>query len=417
MKKITNKKKIFWLVVLCSIVYVISYVTRINYAAVLVEVVDSEGYSKVAASMALTGLFITYAVGQLLNGYLGDKIKPEKMVLAGLLLAAGMNLLMPLCTTVTQMTVVWCINGFAQSMLWPPIVKIMTSRLTNEMYKKTVIYVGWGSSIGTIVVYSMAPVVLISFPWRAVFFIAAALAIVMAVIWALTIHKIQPDTEIDPGHDPSAVQVGKSHVPFTKKAIYIIVLSMVGIAMQGALRDGIATWMPSFVSEVFSADNSTAILTGVALPILSMIVSALTSWINRKWLKNEGLCAGVMFVVCVVSSVALYFTRSASPVAAVAFLALANAASHGINLIYTCLILPIFHRFGKISFMSGLLNSATYVGSSLSMYGIAFITESFGWNMTILTWLLVSVVGAVACFSTIGALDSFKKEDPTLENA
>ena len=74
MKKITNKKKIFWLVVLCSIVYVISYVTRINYAAVLVEVVDSEGYSKVAASMALTGLFITYAVGQLLNGYLGDKI-------------------------------------------------------------------------------------------------------------------------------------------------------------------------------------------------------------------------------------------------------------------------------------------------------------------------------------------------------
>lgn len=415
MNKITNKQKVFWLVALCSIVYVISYITRINYAAVLVEVVDSEGYSKVAASMALTGLFVTYAVGQILNGYLGDKIKPEKMVFVGLLLAAGVNALMPLCQSVTQMTIVWCVNGFAQSMLWPPLVKIMTSRLTNETYKKTVIYVGWGSSFGTIIVYSMAPVVLLHYPWRTVFFIAAVLAVVMATVWILTISKFQPDTEFTPVQTAS-VPATTGKVPFTKKAIFIIVLSMVGIAMQGALRDGIATWMPSFVSEVFSADNSTAILTGVALPVLSMVVSYLTSLINRRWIKNEGLCAAIMFAVCALSCLALFFLRSSSPVGAVAFFALANAASHGINLIYTCLILPIFQRFGKISFMSGLLNSATYVGSSLSMYGIAFITESYGWNMTIFTWLAISVVGILACASTIKALDSFKKEDPTLEN-
>ena len=73
------------LVAICSLTYFCSYLTRINYAAVMVEVISSEGVSRVEASAALTGLFIFYGAGQLVSGYLGDRLAPQKLVFSGLL--------------------------------------------------------------------------------------------------------------------------------------------------------------------------------------------------------------------------------------------------------------------------------------------------------------------------------------------
>ena len=139
------------LIALCTICYFISYLTRINYGAVLLEVERAEGISKVAASMAVTGSFITYGAGQLISGWLGDRLKPEKMILAGLLTTAGMNLLVPIFTEPGMILVFWCINGFAQAMIWPPMVRIMSACLDGDTYKKAVVRVTWGSDRKSVV--------------------------------------------------------------------------------------------------------------------------------------------------------------------------------------------------------------------------------------------------------------------------
>ena len=75
MKKLINKKDVKLLIMLCSLIYFISYTTRINYAAVLLEIVKTQNITKAAASMALTASAVTYGAGQLISGFLGDKIK------------------------------------------------------------------------------------------------------------------------------------------------------------------------------------------------------------------------------------------------------------------------------------------------------------------------------------------------------
>lgn len=76
------------LTLLCAAVYFCSYLTRLDYGAVMVEMVRAEGFSRVDASAALTGLFITYGFGQLISGYLGDRVKPQLLIFFGLI-AAG----------------------------------------------------------------------------------------------------------------------------------------------------------------------------------------------------------------------------------------------------------------------------------------------------------------------------------------
>jgi len=104
----------------CVAAYFVSYITRINYGTVLLEIVNSEGITKMSASMAVTGSFVTYGIGQLISGWLGDRIKPRYLMFIGLMVSAGMNVCVPLFSRPAAMLVFWCINGFAQALMWPP---------------------------------------------------------------------------------------------------------------------------------------------------------------------------------------------------------------------------------------------------------------------------------------------------------
>ena len=81
---------------LLTAVYFVSYLTRVNYGAVVSEIVAVEGIRKSAASLALTGSAVTYGAGQLVSGCLGDRIEPRRMVCCGLCITIAMNLAVPL---------------------------------------------------------------------------------------------------------------------------------------------------------------------------------------------------------------------------------------------------------------------------------------------------------------------------------
>ena len=415
--KIIQKKRIAQLVALCSIAYFVSYLTRVNYAAVLVEIIRTENFTRQAASVALTGLFITYGAGQIVSGRLGDRYSPEKIVFTGLLLAAAMNFLIPFCPTPTLMTVVWCINGFAQALMWPPIVAIFTRYLQNETYRKTVIFVGWGGNTGAMVVYLLVPALLSGFSWRSVFFVCGTMAVIMAVVWITVIGRIESYAEpVGSDEAEAAESSGASDGPtasLKKKVTALVVgylaLTMIAIVAQGVLRDGISTWMPSYISEQFDLGSGVSILTGVGLPIFSILTTFIASNVNRKLVRNENLCAAVFFVICTVCTLILCFSYQQSPILSVILLTLANGSTHGINLMFTCMIVPYFAKYGRASFVAGILNSATYVGSALSTYGIAAVTDRFGWGGTMFVWCAAGVIGIVICLLTVGALNRMKK--------
>ena len=51
---------------------------------------------------------------------------------------------------------------------------------------------------------------------------------------------------------------------------------MIAIVLQGMLRDGVTTWMPSLIGETYNLGSSIAILTSVVLPIFSILSFSLT---------------------------------------------------------------------------------------------------------------------------------------------
>ena len=79
-----EKTRVTRIAVLFSLMYMISYITRINYGAIISEMVTDTGYTKDLLSLALTGSFITYGAGQIVSGLLGDRIDPPSSFSVGL---------------------------------------------------------------------------------------------------------------------------------------------------------------------------------------------------------------------------------------------------------------------------------------------------------------------------------------------
>ena len=396
------------LTLLCAAVYFCSYLTRLDYGAVMVEMVRAEGFSRVDASAALTGLFITYGFGQLISGYLGDRVRPQLLIFFGLIACGLMNLLIPFCPTPAWMTVVWSVNGLAQAMMWPPLVRIMSQHMTESEYKVATVHVSWGSSLGTIVIYLMIPLLLKVSSWRGVFYCAAAVGMGMAAFWMARYGRVERTLPLQeqaaPADEPG--DAGKSGGGL--RALMPLLAIMMGVIIcQGTLRDGITTWMPTYLADTYHMESGKSILTGVLLPLFGMVCYQIVLWMNRKLVENELQCAAIIFGVGLVSLLALRLLHAHSFALSVLILAFAVASMHGVNLIMTSMTPKYLAGSGKISMISGLLNACTYIGSALSMYGVALIADRFGWTVTESLWCAVALLGtlcAAACVPKWGKL-------------
>ena len=67
--------------------------------------------------------------------------------------------------------------------MWPPIIRIMAELFTAEDYKRTCALISCGASLGTIIVYALAPVCIHFGGWRLIFFASALIAIIMSFVW------------------------------------------------------------------------------------------------------------------------------------------------------------------------------------------------------------------------------------------
>lgn len=381
------RKNVTLTALIFAAIYMVSYLTRINFGAIVSEMELATGISKNLLSLSLTGSFITYGIGQTLSGVAVDRISPPKIITAGLLITMTMNLIMPLCKGPYIMLCVWCINGFAQSMMWPPIVKMMTNLFDGDAYKKAAVIVSWGSSVGTMVVYLLAPLVLTALSWQWVFWICGLIALITVILWQF--FRYTP--ELSEG--TVSTQKGRASVFLSPLIIGI----MLAIILQGMLRDGVTTWMPSYIVETYEWSTASSILTAVILPVFSIICFHLASGLYTNILKNPMLCAGVFFALGLLSSVGLYFATGRNAAISVLLSAILTGAMHGVNMMLISMIPPYFKRFGLTGAASGILNSCTYVGSALSTYGIAVLSETFGWKVTIVIWAVIAFAGTAVC--------------------
>ena len=382
----------------------------------MVGMISDGVINKIDGGFIGMGLFICYGAGQLISGYLGDKIKPRYLIMLGVATTCICNGLMPLVKDPTPMIVAWSLNGIAQAMLWPPIVKLLSENLKNEAYVKANFIVTSAAHVATILLYLFVPVCLEVFSWETVFFTASALALLSVPVFAI-IMGITIKGGIKDGVEVKAEKKGErgdGYMALLSKSGIIPIL--VCVMMLGALRDGIESWLPTLYAEAFGRDASEAALVSVAIPIFSIIMVSFAARIHRvRFFNNEIRSSIACFAMSAVVGIPLRFLIDVDAgwarVLCLIIAMIMSGAMHSCNLMLISCLPGRFARFHRSATTSGICNAFVYIGSAISMYGIAEIAENLGWGATIVSWVGIAVVGTLFSFFSLKKYTRFLGEE------
>ena len=405
--------------VLCPLVYFASYLTRKNYNVVMSEIIISENITNAQGSIALTLSLISYGVGQVISGILGDKFKPQNVIFWGLALSAVSNILLPFCPGTNLRAAVWFLNGFFQSLIWPPLVRIMAATLDRKSYNNACVNVNIAATVATIFLYLTASAVWIRFfSWKYVFFSSGVICIVICCLWFFGFRRIDSCGKLfshsaaaNTSAEPSGCRPRLSLKTLMASGFFLIAAAIIA---QGALRDGINDWVPTFIISTFKLESGSAILKSVVLPVFTVISMKLVGIINEKLVRNEVKASLVCFLCGLAGCAVLFFFYTGNQYLTLIVSAVTCAFMHCANFFLVCIVPAKFERFGLVSTMSGLINSFTYIGSAAATYGFGALSDCLGWKACIVSWGIVSAAGALLCLFAFKPWKSFCRENETV---
>jgi OPA family glycerol-3-phosphate transporter-like MFS transporter len=235
---------------------------------------------------------------------------------------------------------------------------------------------------------------------------SAILGGTVAVIWFFLKSRIVLDT---PADSSGALQSSRK-LKFSSAVIIPLAFIALGIIFQGMLRDGITSWTPTYLSEVFNYDAGDSIFYTVALAVFSIVCYTVIGEIYKRFFKNEVFCASLIFTVALLSCALLFaFFNVSGGVFTVAMLAVITGMMHGANLMLVSYVPKRFKIYGNISTVSGALNSCSYIGSAIFTYAVAVLSEKLQWRYTVGIWGIVAALGALCCIAAVPLWNKFIK--------
>ena len=399
-KKIINPKYIKLLFFTCWITYFLCYIGRVNYNAVMVQIIDENVLLKSQAGLISTCAFFSYGIGQLISGILVDRFSPKHIMTLGIAASFICNLTMITFTDPGYMFLIWGINGLAQSMTWTPIAKLFANKLRYSEGVKANVHFATCSIAGTIITYFICSASVAFLTWRAVFLIAAIGLVIAGILWwaGITITEKHVSAFGIMEHDEVK---NKDDIPVASVSFWKIILMSgiiavgFGAVVQGVLKDGVSTWIPTYMKENFDLGVYLAIMLATVIPLINLIGTYSASILNQKVFKNPMITSAFYFLIALSALISLFLFSVKSIWLSMILLSISTSAVSGVNVIIIGIVPLSFSKYNRAATISGAMNSLAYLGSAISVYGIGALSEAKGWNMVIILWAALSLLGSV----------------------
>lgn len=413
-RKLVDHKAVllFWWVAWGA--YTFNFFGRYNFIACISDMSQNYGYPKSALGMMASVLFLSYGIGQLFAGILGERFSPIWLVFVGIEASACLNLLFAFQNQILPMTIIIALNGFAQSLTWPPIMRLCADRLTSQQCVKTCVNMFTTGPVGTLVSFALCAVLVQRFSWRACFIVAFCISSCAACLWVIGMKRAEKLAEkegILEEHD-TLLKQPETDAKSSGRFMTIILssgllLMIVATWICGLLREGITTWMPTFLAEKFSVGASSSIGLTTVLPVINFAGIYLAKYLHQRFFQNEMKTAAAFFGFTTMVVLCILFAGEASIVLAILLLSAVVSAMSGVGVLFAGLVPLYFKSAGRVATIVGVLNASASLGSACAGFLLGSIAERAGWGWNYRIWILSAGIGAILCVLGIGRWKRF----------
>ena len=385
-KKVANA---VYLGVLCSVAYLAVYFARNILSVVTPQMLEGGAYGEEYIGSLSSLFFGFYAVGQLINGLIGDRIKAKYMISFGLFLAGVSNAIFLMIAENGSFvaSIAYGMTGFFLSMIYAPMTKVVAEN-TEPIYATRC---SMGYTFASFFGSPVAGIVAATVVWQGVFVTGSAILVAMALSAFVFFTIFERKGVVKYGQYKPSKQKGQGMgVLFGR--YHIVKFTLISM-ITGVIRTTVVFWMPTYLSDYleFTPDNAALIFT-VATFVISL-TTFIVIFIYERLGHNMDLTILIMFISLSVMFALLYFVKL--PLLNIILLVLAIMSSNGAATMLWSRYCPSLRDTGMVSSVTGFLDFVSYMSASLSSTLFANAVSGIGWGNLILVWCGLVLFGVI----------------------
>ena len=249
--------------------YASFYLCRVNIAVALPAIRTDLGWDQSAVGLIGSTFLWVYAVGQLVNGMLGQRANARWFVGVGMLVSAACNAAFGASSWLWLMLFLWGVNGWVQSMGWGAIMKTIAAWFDPRRRGRVTALFSPCFVLGHFATWAVGGQLVGRLGWRYAFWLPAVVFGAMGVVWLAGVRSTPRQAGFSE-YDEHANQ--------TRPAVRHILRSMLAhrrlrwaaltCIFASMIKDGLTLWTPTFLVDAMGMSLERAALAGSVCPCL-----------------------------------------------------------------------------------------------------------------------------------------------------
>ena len=391
MKINDNTKKALILGAVCTIAYLAVYVARNVLSTVTTSLIDI-GYNESYIGRISSSFFIFYAVGQLLNGIIGDKIKAKYMMCLGLLFAGVTNTIFPFVIANSFGAIlIYGLTGFFLSMIYAPMTKVVSESMLPTHGTRCAVAYSFAAAFGSPVAGALA----LMFTWQSAFAVSGGILAAMAVMVFAIFGLLERQKYVKYGIGTKK-EKGEKLVDGVKVLLkhQIVRYSFVSI-LTGIVRTSVVFWLPTYIANYLEYGKEVSISIYSVITLVISLNAFFAVFVFERFKRSLEKTELLTFGLSTLFFLLTYLVKI--PIINVMMIGLAIfMACSASSMMWTEYCLSL-RETGLVSSATGYLDFLSYAAAAVANILFADASSAIGWGNLVLVWTALMLIGVIIC--------------------
>lgn len=392
--------------------YCFVYLGRFNVDNLIEQIALDVQMTVQQQELISISVFISYALGSFLNGYMADLFGAKKIIVTGGVATCLLNMSLSLQNTWAAIFAISLVNGYFQSMIWVGGISLLANWWREGERGKGIGIANFFSGISHVAAYTVPSVILSlipSFGWRATFILPIILLFLLVILFGI-IAVERPENK---GLKPYVSRLERHRkresilrelyeegkTPWKYFLTQPRILCWCGIAMLSSIcRYGLLNWIPLYFRNNDSGGILSETFSNLTLPIGMAAGTLVITWIaGNMMFNNKGLMIIGAAAMC--GTLVIIFPMLADTQSVLIAIFFTGFTLYGLNGILWIHAIDQGCRVFAGS-MAGLFNGCAYLGACIEGVLFPAVLKVFGSYISIfiameVLCLLMVVLGVI----------------------
>ena len=368
--------------------YLACYYMR-HLLSVTTPLMTNEGASTKEVLGTLSSFYmLAYAVGQLLNGIVGDRLKAKYMVSVGLAVSGISSICFPFASHIVLQILCFVVMGFSLSMLRGPLVKTISENTTPAYARICCTFFSFASFFGPLISSGLA----IFLRWQGVFIVAGSAVFIIA-IFAFFVFSLMEKRGVIHFHSVKTEKIRFRDIfkvfRLENFGLYMIVGALVEISAAS-----IGFWIPTYMNEALGFTEEFSNIIFSVMTVIRATVPFLALGVFRLFKHRQFPMLTMSFALSALFFAGLLFFKQ--PIVNIVLFLLALMSVSLASALLWSIYIPSQAKSGMVSTLNGVLDFSGYAVSFLANLVFTFSMSHIGWDGLIIMWASMMLFGVLS---------------------